>query len=443
MHVIIVGGGADGSYLAERLIGEGEDVAIIESNPARAAELRNRLDALIITGNGANPGEQRRAGADRAELLLAVSDDDGVNVLASQTARSLGIPRTVARLENPEVESVVAELGVEEVVDPRQVVARQMVRLVDRPGLSDWFQFGDGKITVVGGIVGPDSALVGERLEDVRASFRDWDCVISTIVRDDLTLVGAGDTVVEVFDKVLIAVPTQDEAKAGELIGLSPENIHRVIVVGGGRVAEGTAQLLREDGKQVILLHDREDRARQIAERQSRFDVVVADATNPSALSTLAVGKGDAIAALTRDDARNILACLIGKAMGASTTVARYNRLDLFDLISTPEIDAGVSSKVAAANEVLRYIRRGAYVSAVNFMTGDVEAVEIELEDGVAVLGKTIAELDRPEGMVIGGLLRDGNAIVPRGATEFAIGDRVVVFQVPEIAGAVEKMFTV
>ena len=443
MHVIIVGGGADGAYLAERLIAEGEDVAVIESNPTRAAELRRRLDALIVTGNGANPSEQRRAGADRAELLLAVSNDDGVNVLAAQTARSLGIPRTVARLENPEVESVVAEVGVEEVVDPRQVVARQVVRLIDRPGLSDWFQFGDGKFTIVGGIVGPDSALVGERLMDVRGSLRGWDCVISSIVRDDLTLVGAGDAVVEVFDKVLVAVPTEDEAKAGELIGLTPEKIKRVIVIGGGRVAEVTAQLLREDGKQVILIHDREDRAREIAERNSRFDVVVADSTNPTALATLSVGKGDAIAALTRDDARNILASLIGKAMGASTTVARYNRVDLFDLISTPDIDAGVSSEVAAANEMLRFVRRGAYVSAVNFMTGDVEAVEIELEAGAPVVGKTIAELDRPDGMVIGGVLRDGAAIVPRGATEFMIGDRVVVFQMPDIALAVEKMFTV
>jgi trk/ktr system potassium uptake protein len=443
MHVIIVGGGTDGSYLAERLIAEGEDVAIIELNPARAAELRNRLDALVVTGNGANPSEQRRAGAERAELLLAVSNDDGVNVLAAQTAKTLGIRRTVARLENPEIESVVASVGVEEVVDPRQVVARQMVRLIDRPGLSDWSQFGSGKLTVIGGIVGPSSALVGQRLEDVRASFHGWDCVISSIVRDDLTLVGAGDTVVEVYDKVLIAVPTADEDRAGELLGLSPEKIRRVIVVGGGRVAEVTAQLLREDGKQVILMHDHEDRAREIAERQPRLEVMFADATNPAALTSIGVGRRDAVAALTRDDASNILVCLIAKAMGASATVARYNRLALFDLISTPDIDAGVSTEVAAANEVLRYVRRGAYVSAVNFMTGDVEAVEIQLREAAPVIGKTIAELDRPGGMVIGGVLRGDEAIVPRGDTRFEFGDRVVVFQMPAVAAAVEKLFAV
>jgi trk system potassium uptake protein TrkA len=360
-----------------------------------------------------------------------------------QTARTLGIKRTVARLENPEIESVVATVGVEEIVDPRQVVAGQMVALIDRPGLSDWFQFGNGRITIIGGIVGPDSALVGQRLEEVRASFRGWDCVISSIVRDDLTLVGAGDTVVEVYDKVLIAVPTPDEAKAGELLGLTPERIKRVIVVGGGRVAEVTAQLLRESGKQVILMHDQEDRAREIAERQSRFDVVIADATNPSSLSSLGVGHGDAVASLTRDDARNILVCLIAKAMGASTTVARYNRLALFDLISTADIDAGVSTEVAAANEVLRHVRRGAYVSAVNFMTGDVEAVEIQLREGAPVVGRTIAELDRPDGMVIGAVLRGDHAIVPRGDTRFEFGDRVIVFQVPGIAAAVEKLFVV
>jgi trk system potassium uptake protein TrkA len=255
--------------------------------------------------------------------------------------------------------------------------------------------------------------------------------------------VGAGDTVVELFDKVLIAVPSVDEARAGELIGLSPEKIDRVIVVGGGRVAEVTASLLREDGKEVILVHNDPVRARQIAERQSRFDVVIADATDPATLASLGVAKGDAIAALTRSDAVNILSCLIGKAMGASTTIARYNRLDLFDLITTESIDAGVSSEVAAANEVLRFVRRGAYRSAVSFMTGDVEAVEIELDPGAPVVGKSIGELDRPEGVVIGGILRGDRVVVPRGATKFAAGDRVVVFVMPEASAAVEKMFTV
>ncbi len=245
MHVIIVGGGADGAFLASRLISEGEDVAVIESDPARAAVLQGRLDALIVTGNGANPSVQRRAGAAKAELLLAMSDNDGVNVLASETARSLGVPRTVVRLENPEVRSVIASLGIEAVVDPREVVARQLVRLVDRPGLSDWFQFGDGAITVIGGLVSPDSPLIGKRLADVRSSLVGWDFVISTIVRDDRTLVGTGDTVVEVFDKVLVAVPTPDESRAGELIGLRNEKIDRVIIVGGGRAAETTANLLR------------------------------------------------------------------------------------------------------------------------------------------------------------------------------------------------------
>jgi trk system potassium uptake protein TrkA len=190
-------------------------------------------------------------------------------------------------------------------------------------------------------------------------------------------------------------------------------------------------------------MHSSSERAREIAERNARFDVVIADATDPASLSSLAVGKRDAIVALTRDDAINILSCLIGKALGASMTVARYNRLDLFDLITTPGVDAGVSSEVAAANEVLRFVRRGSYVSAVSFMTGDVEAVEIELEADVPAIGKTIGELDRPDGMVIGAVLRAGEAIVPRGATRFAEGDRVVVFAMPEATSAVEKLFTV
>ncbi|MCJ7780552.1 MAG: NAD-binding protein, partial [Acidimicrobiia bacterium] len=148
MRIVIVGGGADGSHLAERLVAEGDDVAIVESDPLRAAHLRERLDAHVVEGNGASPSVLRRAGVDRADILFAVSDDDGTNVLACQTARSLGLERTVARIEHSELQDIVLESGVEAVIDPRAAVAEKLVGLVAHPGLSDYFRFCDGSIVI-------------------------------------------------------------------------------------------------------------------------------------------------------------------------------------------------------------------------------------------------------------------------------------------------------
>ncbi len=441
MRIVIVGGGADGSHLAERLVAEGDDVTIIESDANRAAHLRERLDAQVIEGNGASPSILRRAGVERAEILFAVSDDDGTNVLACQTARSLGLKRTVARIEQGELQDIVLQSGVEAVIDPRASVAEKLVGLVAHPGLSDYFLFGDGSIVILGGIVASTSDLVGRSLAEMRRSLDGWDCVIASVVRNHQTLVGRGSTVIEAFDKILLVALAEDVTRASTLIGASPERIDRVIIIGGGRVAELSSAAIRKDGRRVLLIHDERERAFAIAERNPKIDVIVADSTDPTVLQNLEIGQGDAVLALTRSDAINMLACLIADRLGASTTVSRFNRVGLFDLMPAVGVSAGVSAKVAAANAVLRFVRRGAIVSAADFMTGGIEALEIEIVNEAPAIGISIGQLGLPGGAVVGAILRAESPIVPRGSTRFESGDRVVVLSTPDTVGVVERLF--
>jgi trk system potassium uptake protein TrkA len=441
VRFVIVGGGADGSHLAERLIAEGEDVAVVEADPERVAVLRERLDAHIVEGNGASPSVLRRAGVERADILFAVSDNDGANVLACQSARSLGCNRTVARIENTELQDVVLGSGIEAIIDPRATLAEKLVALVANPGLSDYFRFEQGAAVVLGGNVPSDSGLVGMSLADMRRSLTGWDCVIASIVRDDQTLVGRGSTVIEPFDKILLVVAGDNVDRARRLMGISTERIDRVIIVGGGRVAELTAAALRSAGWRVLLIHDIEDRALEIAARNPKIDVVVADATDPRVLQGLEIGRGDGLLALTRSDAVNTLVCMMANRLAASTTVSRFNRVELFDLMPAVGVTAGVSAKVAAANAALRFVRRGPIVSAANFMTGGIEALEIEVYEPAPAIGASVGELGLPNGAVIGAIVREGKAVVPRGSTRFDSGDRVVVLATPEAVGTVERLF--
>ncbi len=441
MRIVIVGGGADGSHLAERLVAEGDDVAIVEADAHRAAHLRERLDAQVIEGNGASPSVLRRAGVERADILFAVSDDDGTNVLACQTARALGLERTVARIEHSELQDIVLQSGVEAVIDPRASVAEKLVGLVAHPGLSDYFMFCDGSIVILGGIVSSNSDLVGQSLAEMRQSLKGWDCVIASIIRNDRALVGRGATVIEAFDKILLVAKAEDVTRASDLIGATSEEIDRVIIIGGGRVAELSAAAIRGDGRRVLLVHNSPDRAHAIAARNPKIDVIVADPTDPMVFQNLEIGQGDGVLALTRSDAVNMLACLIADRLGASTTVSRFNRVALFDFMPAVGISAGVSAKVAAANAVLRFVRRGAIVSAADFMTGGIEALEIEIMEHAPAIGISIGELRLPDGAVIGAILRSGDAIVPRGSSRFRKGDRVVVLSTPDIIGAVEHLF--
>lgn len=441
MRIVIVGGGADGSHLAERLVAEGDDVAIVEADAHRAAHLRERLDAQVIEGNGASPSVLRRAGVERADILFAVSDDDGTNVLACQTARALGLERTVARIEHSELQDIVLQSGVEAVIDPRASVAEKLVGLVAHPGLSDYFMFCDGSIVILGGIVSSNSDLVGQSLAEMRQSLKGWDCVIASIIRNDRALVGRGATVIEAFDKILLVAKAEDVTRASDLIGATSEEIDRVIIIGGGRVAELSAAAIRGDGRRVLLVHNSPDRAHAIAARNPKIDVIVADPTDPMVFQNLEIGQGDGVLALTRSDAVNMLACLIADRLGASTTVSRFNRVALFDFMPAVGISAGVSAKVAAANAVLRFVRRGAIVSAADFMTGGIEALEIEIMEHAPAIGISIGELRLPDGAVIGAILRSGDAIVPRGSSRFRKGDRVVVLSTPDIIGVVEHLF--
>lgn len=442
MRVVIVGGGTDGSYLAERLIAEGEDVALIEADEDRAAHLRETLDALIVVGNGASPTVQTRAGVPSADLFIAVSDNDGANVVACQTASALGVVRTVARVEDRDLRHVVEAPGLEAVIDSRESTARKLVALVKHGGVSDLVRFADTELYVVGGIIQPNSSLVGTPLSDLRGQLSGWDCIVAAVIREGSTIIGRGDTSIEAFDRVLLVVKTDSLPDAVRSMGIRLQPSDRAIIVGGGRVAEVSAELLTEAGIDVVLVYNDAERCREIALRHREFEVVVGDSSNPTTLRSLGVGPRDAVLGLTRQDERNILACLIGNALGASTTIARYSRLTLFGLLPVTGIVATVSSKLAVANSVLRFVRRGATLSVATFMASDIEALEIEVRDGAPACGVALSDLEFPAEAVLGGILRADRTIIPTGVTEIAAHDRVVVLALPEAIPAIERLFT-
>jgi len=441
MRVVIVGGGADGSYLTQRLSAEGEDVTLIEVDRERAARLREELDAMVIAGNGASPAVLRRADIQNADLLIAVSDNDGANIVACQAATRLGVPRTVARIEDRELRLVAPSLGLESVIDSRESTGRNLVRLVRHSGVSDLIEFSHGHLMVVGGIIQPGAPIVGQSLAELRHSLRDWDCVVAAVVREGEAIIGRGDTVVKSFDQALLVVPTVDIDRAIDLMGLRHEPIQRVVIVGISRVAAVAAELFVEAGYDVVVVDSNPEWCRSFAERNREVEVVLGDRTDPATFHSLGVAAGDAVLGMTLRDEINILTCLIGDALGASLTIARYHRISLFGLVPRTGIDATVSSRLAAANTVLRFVRRGRILSAATFMYSDLEALEIEVDSDSDAAGSTVAELALPKDAVIGGVFRHGRGMVPVGDTRLEAGDRVLVLALPRAIHGIESLF--
>ena len=442
MRIVIVGAGAVGSYLAARLSGEGQDVVVLESDQERANELQGSLDALVLRGNGASPATLREAGAPDADLLIAVSNSDGVNVLACHAGSQLGVRRTVARIEDPDLLAGIGDLGVDVVIDPGEMAAREVFDLVRQRGVSDLVEFADGQLTLVGGIVRDDSPLYGRTLAEARSTHDGFDWAVGAVVRHGETVPVRGDTRIRRNDHVLLIARTEDLERSRLLLRQERRRIERVIVLGATRVAELATDLLTDADIDVVVIDHEQQRCRTLADRHPRALIICGSPTDPSVLGDLGLGETDAVAALSGWDDLNLTSCLVAKALGASTALSRFHRLSYVGLLVGTSIDASVSSRLAAANAILHFVRRGRIHAVSTFKDTEAEALDIEVVPGSTADGRLVRDLDLPTSAVIGGVARGGHAFVPRGDSAIRGGDRVIVFAPPEAISEIEAICT-
>lgn len=432
MRIIIVGAGAVGSYLAERLSGEGQDVLVIEADEDRAAELQDSIDALVMIGNGASITTLEKAGVSKSDLLIAVSNSDGANILACNTAHQLGVKRTVARIEDPGLREGVDRLGVDVVIDPSATASEELVSLVRQTGVSELVYFADGDLVLVGGTVAPNSPIARAPLHQLRLRQAEWGWVVAAIVRHGETIVAHGDTEVRAGDHALLMTTAAHVDRATALLGLERLHVDRVILMGSTRLSELTADAMVRAGFSVVMVDPDRARCGAMAARHPKAVVVHGDPTDPAVMTDLEIGSSDAVLALTGWDEVNITACLVAKAMGAASTVARFNRIDYVSLLAGVGIDAAVSSRLLAASAILRFVRHGDIQQVVAFSDTDAEAIEVDVAAGAPAVGASLIELTLPRGVVVGGISRGGTTFVPDGSTRIREGDRIIFFSLPD-----------
>jgi len=440
MRIVVIGAGAVGSHLAERLSREGQDVIVIESNAARAEEVQAEIDCLVINGNGASHEALAEAGVGRADLVIAVSSSDAVNVLAAHAAGRLGSARRIARVEDPQLRDEAMALGVDLLIDPVESTARELVLLLRQRGVSELIEFADGRLDLIGGFISADAPVAGLTLAQLRDLVTGWSWIVVAIVREGETIIARGSTRVQVGDHVLFMAETDKAEEAFALLGLHEEPAQKVTILGATRLAERTAIKLLEEGIQTLLIDREPERIHDLAAKIPGAIAVVGDPTDPKLLRSEGVDTSDAVLALTGWDEVNILGCLVAKAVGVPTAVARLHRHDLVRLITGIGIDAGVSARLTAAGEILRYVRRGRVHSVVTFQDSDAEAIEVEVSATSPAIGQTLRNLHFPHELIVGGVIRGDEAFVPRGDTEIAIGDRLIVIALPRAVHKVEQI---
>ena len=446
MHVIVVGAGEVGSYVAELLTRDGNDVAVIETDRQRSGDLGDRLDVLVVNGSGTHPHVLEEAGIAKAELMVAVTSNDEVNLIAALLAKQAGVARAVVRIEAKSLRGRDAQrlrqaIGADLVIDPDAETAAEILELLEAPGATEIAQLAGGEVIVIGTTLQSGAPLCNQSLSELGEQYEpDWDFLVAARTRGGETVIPRADERLQADDHLWVVAKRRSKRDVLKLLGLQTESHRRVLLLGGGRTAEIVADSLSERSGSVTLIERDPARARQLAETLDGVLVIEGDITDAELLAAEEAGSYDAVLALTGQDDANILACLFAKSLGASETIAVLHRLALRELLEDVGIDVALSPRTASANGVLRFVR-GGVAKVATFLAADFEVIEVEVAGGSTADGEAISNLRLPRDVLIGAFVRDGKPQIGRGRSQLRQRDHVIIFLRPENVDMVRQLF--
>lgn len=453
MKIVIIGAGQVGASVAEALAGEANDIVLIDVDGNRLAELRDRLDIQTVQGHGAHTEILEKAGLEDADMLLAVSNRDTINIVACQIAHSLfHTPTKLARirsqdyLRHAELFSESA-MPVDKVISPEQAVTEYIQRLIEHPGALQVLDFADGRVQLVGLRAYHDGPIVGHQLRDLKIHMPKVDTRVAAIFRDGKPVEPNGNTVIETDDEVFfVAAPEHIDGVMAELRRVDSAN-RRIFIAGGGNIGRSLAQKI--EGKYNLKLIERnKNTAAKLAAELKNTIVLHGDAADEDLLLEENIEHGDVFCAVTNDDQANILSAMLAKRLGVKRAISIINRPAYVSLVEeTGLIDIALSPAQATIGSLLAHIRRGDVERVHSLRRGAAEAIEaIAHGDPTSsrVVGRMIGELNLPKGVKIGAIVRDEQVLIAHDDVMIHDNDHVILFLVDKkLIRAVEALFQV
>ena len=454
MKIIILGAGQVGISVAENLVNEASDITVIDTDALQLEEIRHRLDLRTVQGNGAYPEILKQAGADDADMILAVTNSDEVNIAACLVASTLfHTPTKIARiraseyLDHPEL-FIHGAIPIDVIISPEQILTDYIQRLIEYPSALQVLDFAGGLVRLVAVKAYYGGPLVGHELKALREHLPNIDTRVAAIYRRDRPLVPTGDTIIEADDEVFfIAARKHIRAVMSELRRLD-KPVKRVILAGGGNIGRRLAKTLEKQKYSVKLIDHNRKRAQQVAEELEKTIVLLGDAADEDLLIREGIDHTDIFCALTNDDEANILSALLAKKLGARKVLSLINRAIYVDLIqSGGDIDIAISPQQATIGSLLAHVRRGDVVAVHSLRRGAAEAIEAIAhgdENSSRVVGRMVQDVPLPDGTTIGAIVRKNNVIIAHRDTKIEADDHVILFLVDKSKIAeVERLFQV
>ena len=452
MKIIILGAGQVGTSVANNLASESNDITVVDTDAELLRELQDRLDLRTVQGHAAYPEVLMRAGAEDADMILAVTNSDETNMVACQVAYSLfHTPTKIARIRSvgftkyPQLFSQDA-VPVDVLISPEQLVTEYIMRLIENPGALQVLDFAGGRVRLVGIRAYYGGSLVGNQLRVLYDHMPHVDARVAAIYRQGRAIQPEGDTVIEADDEVFfIAAKKNIRAVMSELRKLE-KPFKRLMFAGGGNIGKRLAEALERDF-QVKLIERDKQRAQEIAEDLPKTIVLHGDVSDEDLLLEENIENTDVFCAVTNDDEANILSAMLAKRLGARTVMALINRAAYVDMVQSGPVDIAISPQQATIGSLLTYVRRGDVVMVHALRRGAAEAIEAVAhgDSGSSkVVGRAIDEIDLPKGASIGAIVRGDEVLIAHHDTVIEAEDHVILFLVDKRKIAdVERLFQV
>jgi len=448
VKILIAGAGEVGFELSKILSEEKNDVTVLDQRQDCLQRVIENLDVLTIQGNATSPHALVDAGAKQADMMVAVTSVDEVNIIASMMAKRLGVKRVIARVRNDELSRKDApispsELGIDVLIHPEESAANEIFQLVKRASASDVVPLAENRLQLIGLRVEGKSEIANKTLVEVASLLENIDFRVVAISRRGSTIIPRGNNELIPLDHVFLITRTEHVKKLVMLTGHDDIKLRKVMIAGGSEVGRLLAKKLSADQKkwQVKLIEPDKELASSIAGAQKEILVLNGDPTDPNLLVIEGVQEMDAFISVTEDEESNIISCLMAKHLEVQKTVALVSKSQYVPLSQTIGIDAIVNVKASASDEIHRQIRQGMMLT-VKALTGiKAEVIEVIAGKNCQILNAPIHSLKIPDGIVIGGIVRGDNVEVATGSSVIKKDDRVIIFALPNAIKEVEKIF--
>jgi trk system potassium uptake protein TrkA len=453
MKIIICGAGQVGGQIARHLAREegGNHVTVVDKDAGLIRRITDTYDVNGIVGFASHPDILERAGARDADMIIAATQSDEVNMVVCQVANSIfSVPRKIARLRAPAyLNAIYADLyrrdhlPIDVVISPEYAVADAVMQRMAAPAAFDIEGFLDGKAQLVGIALDSDCAVLNTSLRQLSELFSTLKAVVVGIRRGERLFVPEASDQLYEGDQIYVFTATEDLPRVMEIFGKVHLKVERTLIIGAGNIGLHVAQALEARKQRLKIIEKSRARAEAAADALKRTVVLNGDGLDLDLLEEANVANTDAMLALTDDDKTNILACVRAKTEGAKMVVALVNDPSLIGLIAPMGIDAYVNPRSTTVSSILRYIRHGRVRAVYSVGDGEAEVIEAQVLGTSAIAGKTVREAELPEASLIGLIEKGGKVIVPRGDTRIVDGDVLTIFAMRDSVAEVERLFQV